>query len=255
MRILYCGDTTLDTAAAYLASLICHWDWDLTYVPSDQPFASSLLERGDTAPVSVFIFSDYPAAQISVDLQHRTLQHVSNGAGLVMLGGWESFHGLGGDWDSTPIGDALPVEISSSDDRVNCDRPVLVDATKATHPVTASLPWAARPPVIGGFNRLVAKPESDVLLEAVTHSAERTPGGFELHETRRDPLLITGRYGEGRTLALATDVAPHWVGPLVDWGDDRVNAAAPGIEGVEVGNLYATFLRQMLEWAAGDQPR
>jgi hypothetical protein len=31
-----------------------------------------------------------------------------------------------GDWDGTPIGNALPVEISSEDDRINCDQPALV---------------------------------------------------------------------------------------------------------------------------------
>lgn len=252
MRVIYCGDTTLDSAAAYLAGLICHWGHELTYLASDQPFEPAMLD-GLSSQRVVFVFSDYPSGQIDEDTQRSLLDHVTAGAGLIMIGGWESFHGVGGDWDGTPIGEALPVEISSQDDRVNCDRPVFVDALQPEHPVTASLPWTKQPPVIGGFNRLTARADGETLLEAVTHSAEKTSSGFAISEVQRDPLLVVGQHGEGRTVALATDVAPHWVGPLVDWGDDRVSATAPGTEGVEVGNLFATFLEQLLSWAAGER--
>lgn len=251
MRVLYCGDTTIDTAAAYLAGLICHWGWELTYLPSDQAFHSEALERLAPGTGNVFVFSDYPAAQIPPEMQEEVLGHVQRGAGLVMFGGWESYHGLGGDWDGTPVGRAFPVEIGTTDDRVNCDRPVLVDAVDPGHPIAAGLPWKDRPPVIGGFNRLVAKVDSKTVLEAATHSALKTDSGFEFREIRRDPLLIVGNHGDGRTVCLATDVAPHWVGPLVDWGDERVSAAAPGAEGVEVGSDYAAFIHQLLSWAAG----
>lgn len=252
MRVLYCGDTTLDTAAAYLGGLITRWNWDLTYVASHEKPDDVCSQNSAELDLdfNLFVFSDYPAARISFPLQERILSHVQAGAGLVMIGGWESYHGLGGDWDGTPVGNALPVEISSDDDRVNSDRPVLVDALLPTHPITTGLPWRERPPVIGGFNRLGVAPSGEVLLEAVTHEAVRSTAGFEIRESRRDPLLIAGHCDDGRTLALATDVAPHWVGPLVDWGDDRVAAQATGGEPVEVGNLYATFLHQMLIWAA-----
>ena len=54
--------------------------------------------------------------------------------------------------------------------------------------------------------------------------------------------------GRGRTAALATDVAPHWVGGLVDWGSRRVTAQAPRGEMIEVGQHYATFLTRLVEW-------
>ena len=56
-------------------------------------------------------------------------------------------------------------------------------------------------------------------------------------------LLVTGR-----TAALATDIAPHWVGGLIDWGSVRVTAAAVGGWQCEVGAFYATFLRNLLSW-------
>lgn len=251
IRVLYCGDTTLDTAAAYLGGLITHWGWDLQYVESGQALSETLIGEWATPELGfdLFIFSDFPAGQAPASIQHEILARVGDGAGLIMIGGWESYHGLGGNWGATPLGEALPVEISSKDDRVNSDRPVFVDALQPAHPILTGLPWKDRPPVIGGFNRLSAKTTADVLLEAATHQATRSPGGFELCETRRDPLLVSGSLGNGRTLAFATDVAPHWVGPLVDWGDKRVQAQADGGEAVEVGDLYAQFLFQMLSWA------
>jgi hypothetical protein len=251
MRVLYCGDTTLNTAAAYLGGLVTHWGWELQYVESAQILDDSLIAQWTSPQLNfdIFVFSDFPADHASGAVQQRILDRVNDGAGLIMIGGWESYHGLGGNWDGTPIGEALPVEISSNDDRVNSDQPVFVDAIQPAHPILSDLPWTERPPIIGGFNRFTAKSKTDVLLEAVTHQATKNAAGFELREERRDPLLVAGSLGSGRTLALATDVAPHWVGPLVDWGDDRVLARADGAESVEVGNLYAQVLYQMLSWA------
>jgi hypothetical protein len=50
------------------------------------------------------------------------------------------------------------------------------------------------------------------------------------------PLLVTGQHGAGRVAAITTDVAPHWVGGFVDWGDARVAAQADGAPAIEVGN-------------------
>ena len=87
----------------------------------------------------------------------------------------------------------------------------------------------------------------------VRHSGKRVD--FEAAET--DPLLVIGNYGLGRTAALATDLAPHWVGPLVDWGTEnepapsgsgRITAQAEGGEEVETGCFYVRFVYQLLKW-------
>ena len=241
--ILYLGDTHLRDAAAYLAGLLHHWGWDFEYVRSDETATSEMM----SVPRSLFILSDYPSSRMNVAVQNRLLEQVAAGAGLIMIGGWESFHGLGGDWDGTSIGDVLPVIIDSNDDRLNCDQPVLVRRV-AEHPAVNGLPWDARPPSIGGFNRFVAKPESTVLLEAQRLTVQRSGDEFVFSPLDRHPLLVVGEFGRGRTAALATDVAPHWVGPLVDWGTPRVAAQAPEANGVEVGGDYASFLRQLLSW-------
>jgi hypothetical protein len=72
-------------------------------------------------------------------------------------------------------------------------------------------------------------------------------GNFEFSPGAESPLLVVGEYGRGRTAALATDVAPHWVGGLVDWGDQRV-VQQVGAGFIDVGNWYARFFRNLLVW-------
>lgn len=241
--ILYLGDTHLRDAAAYLAGLMHGWGWSFDYVPSHE---SAPVEMFDP-PRALIIISDYPAARMDVAAQHKLIEQVAGGAGLIMIGGWESFHGLGGDWNGTPVGDALPVVIAAEDDRMNCDQPVLVRRL-VEHPILAELPWDSRPPVIGGFNRITPKPAATLLLEGQRFAAQCVGSEFSFTSLDRYPLLVIGEHGRGRSAALATDVAPHWVGPLVDWGVPRVSAQAPQANGVEVGGDYARFLRQLLSW-------
>ena len=151
------------------------------------------------------------------------------------------------DWNGTPIAKILPVEIASQDDRVNCDGVVLA-TREADHPLLAGLPWDERPPAIGGFNRFVARGEAQVLLHAKQFHVHRHDGNFQFEPGPSDPLLVIGSHGQGHTAALATDVAPHWVGPLVDWGTPRLTAQAPGAEQIEVGSDYARFFHQLLGW-------
>lgn len=238
--ILYCGDTSLTTAAQYLAGLMTAWGWKYRYIPSHQPLAKTDLDG-----VGLVILSDYPAAQAATDLQHDLLELVSRGTGLLMIGGWESYHGVGGDWDRTSIASALPVVMQSSDDRVNCDQPAMVRPT-ASHPAVDGLPWLERPTLIGGFNRFEPKPEATVLLQVDRLRPSFGKGIWSVEVIATDPLLVVGKYGEGNTAALATDVAPHWVGGLVDWGKGRVSAQAPNADAIEVGDMYARFFKQLL---------
>jgi hypothetical protein len=86
------------------------------------------------------------------------------------------------------------------------------------------------------------------LLEAQRFAAQQHNGEFAFESLDCHPLLIIGNHGHGRTAALTTDVAPHWVGPLVDWGLPRINGQAPNANAIEVGGDYARFLRQLLSW-------
>lgn len=241
--ILYLGDTSQQTAAAYLCGLMHSWGWSFDYVPSDRSAEPAWFRTKR----SLFVLSDYPAARLDDRLQRQVVDQVHEGAGLLMFGGWESYHGCGGDWDGTVLAEILPVEISRDDDRVNCDQPALLNPL-GEHPVLAELPWLSRPPGIGGLNRFLPRPGAQVLLEACHFAVSNEGGRFHFLPTGADPVLVVGTHGAGRTGALATDVAPHWVGGLVDWGQGRVTAAAPGGEAIEVGESYARFFRQLLAW-------
>jgi uncharacterized membrane protein len=245
--ILYCGDTHLRSAAAYLAGVLASSGEEFTYVPSDRALATpDLAERP-----GLVILSDYPAARVSPPLQERLVELVAEGTGLLMIGGWESFHGQGGDWDATPVAECLPVEISPEDDRLNSDRPLLVRRT-ARHEITRGLPWKRRPPHVGGLNRIRPRDAAEVLLVCDELRCRRKRGGWKFRTRAVHPLLVVGSHGRGRTAALATDLAPHWVGGMVDWGAGRVAAQGPEAEAVEVGDLYAQFTIQLIRWTRGD---
>ena len=250
--ILYLGDTALDSAAGYLAGVMAHHGLAFDYFAGNR-----LLSPGQVAGErKLFIVSDFMAKMLNREAQDIILHRVDSGAGLLMIGGWESFYGLGGDWAGTPIASALPVEITTRDDRINYDQVALV-ARVTEHPILDGLPWKERPPAIGGFNRLQSKPGSQVLLNVIRHRVTYNGQSFNFETSETDPLLVIGDYGRGRTAALATDLAPHWVGPLVDWGTEnsptpsgsgRVATQAEGAEEVEIGCFYVQFVYQLLAW-------
>lgn len=241
--ILYCGDTNLDGAASYLAGLMTHFGWTFDYIPSDRNITSSQLETRR----SLIILSDYPASQFDLELQRIALSQVEAGTGLLMIGGWESFHGFGGNWDGTPLGDALPIVVGSEDDRVNFDQPTLLHPTDWS-PQPWNLPWGDRPPAIGGLNQVYAKPDATVLLTA-TSFRPRYVNADDVDWSNvagSYPALVTGACGQGKTAAFMSDVAPHWVGGFVDWGPSRVATQAPNAAAVEVGSDYALFWKHLL---------
>ncbi len=158
-RVLYCGDTSLDGAAAYLAGLMTSWGWSFTYVPSDRKLDGSDVPKD----CSLFVLSDYPAEQIDSSLQAQIVEQVHSGSGLLMIGGWESFHGLGGNWDGTPIAAAQPGENAGTEDRRNAPQTQLTPSLtgcrgpsglRSSEASTSSLRSRA---VRYSFNRCVSK--------------------------------------------------------------------------------------------------
>lgn len=243
--ILYCGDTSLDQAAGYLAGLMTSFGWQFDYVPSHVAVTRDQIE----SPRSLLILSDYPAQQFDPALQEIVVRQVQQGLGLLMIGGWESYHGLGGNWDSAPLARSLPVLIADADDRINFDQPALLHPADWRSELWG-LPWFLRPPTVGGMNRFQPRPGSEIWLsvtpfapqyESATESIRWSSGSVL-------PALVTGAHGSGRTAAFASDVAPHWVGGFVDWGADRVTAQAAGAGAIEVGSDYASFWKHLLTW-------
>ena len=117
----------------------------------------------------------------------------------------------------------------------------------ADHAILAGLPWD-QPPGDRRHQRSGGQAGGRNVVGRGAVSPFAAPGEqFQFAPGGSAPLLVVGRHGRGRTAALATDVAPHWVGGFVDWGDRRVVQEVGGGL-IEVGNWYARFFRNLLVW-------
>jgi uncharacterized membrane protein len=242
-RILYLGDTSLDTAASYLAGVMAHFGIGFDYIASQEPADRFLVEE---AGYRLIILSDYPARNLESSQMERIAAWVKGGAGLLMIGGWDSFQGSGGSYTGTLIQEMLPVRISPADDRVNTPFPCLV-CKREEHPILAGLCFD-RPPCIGGYNRVEAKADARVLLEVIRYRTQAEACSCVFNEEGRDVLLAVGKYGKGRTAAFTSDAAPHWVGGFVDWGEQRISCSYAGAQ-TEVGSFYAAFFDNLIRWS------
>ncbi len=240
-KICYLGDDNLGGAAAYLAGIMLHYGLAFDHVPSLEPPPASFA----ATPYALYVVSDYPAATFGPAAMSHLSERVAQGAGLAMFGGWESFFGRLGEYHTSPLAEVLPVVMQTSDDRRNSAQPCLLNK-KTEHPILDGLPWD-RPPGIGGYNAIAPKPDATTLLTAVRFAVQRVGADFHFVRGEESPLLVVGQHGRGRVAALATDVAPHWVGGLVDWGNRRITqTVAAGF--VEIGNWYAQFFHNLLVW-------
>lgn len=238
-RVLYLGDGTLSTSARYLAGVLTHDHIPFDHVPTHRRFTGAALRR----PYTLFILSDYPSRNLPKAVQKEIVQKVKEGRGLLMIGGWSSFTGVDGDYWGTPIGKILPVVLSRRDDRMNMAGGAVV-YSKRRHPLLKGLSFR-RSPVIAGFNRLTSKVSSEVILQ--TRKIVPSYPKIAL-EKKSYPLLVLSRYGKGKVAALATDVAPHWVGSWVDWGKGRVKVKVLKGVKIEVGESYVRFLGHLVRF-------
>jgi len=127
--------------------------------------------------------------------------YVRQGGGVLMVGGWMSFAGIGGKakYYHSPLEEALPVTCLPYDDRQEVPEGVTPVVKKRDHPVLRGVPmqW----PFFLGYNKVVPKEGSEVLV---------TVG--------EDPLLCVWSYGKGRSAAFTSDCAPHWGPPgFLSW--------------------------------------
>jgi uncharacterized membrane protein len=202
------------------------------------------------ADYQAVIISDYPSANFTTDQLTLLAKRVQSGMGLLMIGGWESYTGPNHEYTETILKNVLPVIMQPTDDRTNCSQPCLIEKIR-DHKILDDLPFDACPPGVGGFNKFQAKADGNVLLNARRFKVRREKGEFKFQPTDETiPLLVVGSYGKGKVACFASDVAPHWVGGLVDWGDGRVKAKAPGSNDIEVGSWYARFFANLVRWTA-----
>ncbi len=137
--------------------------------------------------------------QATVNRLELLKQWVLDGGALMMAGGYLSFGGFEGKahYHNTPVEDVLPVDILPYDDRVEVPQGVQPQMSQ-NNSICDNL---GEFPSVLGYQELKPKKDSEVLM---------TING--------SPLLVTRQIGKGRTLAYATDVAPHWAPEtFMDW--------------------------------------
>ena len=244
--VLYMGDTSLETAARYLAGILKTFQIDFDYISSSQRCPDQMLDN----PYRTIILSDYPAANFSPSQLALLKTKIADGLGLVMIGGWESFIGQGGNYDTTILSEILPVVMQKTDDRVNWWGPCVVEKT-SDHVIVTSLPLTMELPVVGGFNEVKAKTNAVTILSVRRFSVSRAGNVFTFISQGISPLLVVGTCGKGRVAAFMSDVAPHWVGGLVDWGKRRITAKCKGqakwkSENITRPCLQTSFVGQQL---------
>lgn len=182
------------------------------------------------------------------------------GGGLLMMGGQESFRQ--GDYDRTPVGELLPVDLSR-------------EANSPTTPVRLSLtrdgwlqPWIRlRSDETAEEERLTSMPEFRTLNAA----AFVRPGAVVMAEVQDEqgnpwPALVVQRFGKGRTAALC--VADLWRWRLHEGLrrlhglnttsvlPDPDNGLVPP-EGAPEEDLsdHSRACRQMVRWLVADVPK
>jgi uncharacterized membrane protein len=223
--------TAYGTGHQWLQGALEAGGWEVEHLPNHlapESFPTTMAELGS---YNVVILSDIGSNSLllSPDTFERSLSApnrlallrdwVAAGGGLIMIGGYLTFQGIEGKgrYAGSAVEDALPVLIFPFDDRV--ERPEGVAPTVSTpdHPLATGLPniW----PEILGYNRLTTRPE------AVT-----------VAKVGDDPLLTGWDFGQGRSVAFASDCGPHWAPPaFVEW------------------NGYQTLWQNIASWVAGSR--
>ena len=123
-------------------------------------------------------------------------EFVLDGGGLCMAGGYLSFMGIEGKgkYNGSVLEEILPVNFQNCDDRQEHPEGLEVKIDPKKHPIFQGLPDTLRGFL--GYNRAAVKEGCSVLAQIAD-----------------DPFLVTGEFGKGRSIAYATDVAPHWSSP------------------------------------------
>jgi uncharacterized membrane protein len=188
----------------------------------------------------VIILGDLDSSFLSKPQQTAIEQAVLDGAGLMMIGGQNSF-GPGG-YKDTPIEKALPVfvgELAAVQEKSEFVPTLTPEGV--THPAMETLDeWFAQealaptktlPPLRG--NVVVRGPKSGASVLLV-HKDKPGPDG------QPQIVLATQLYGKGRSAAFTADTTYLWYLPLRGLGQD---------------SPYNKFWGQLVRWLAGEDVR
>lgn len=228
------GSVTFHSGAEPLKAALAGSRLDLTHMPAHEAVEQLPFDLAGLKAYDAIILSDIGANSLllhpDVWLHGKPVpnrlkllrQWVAEGGGLAMIGGYFSFQGIDGRarWHRSPVEEVLPVECLPYDDRMEVPEGFSAVVNAVDHPILKGI--SGKWPVLLGANEVRLKKGSHLIA-----SLPDEDGGH--------PLLVTGTYGKGRSLAWTSDISPHWLPKAFsDW---------PG---------YATLWRNALGWLAGD---
>ncbi len=233
LKVFYCGDEVLlittyvkgmnawtdgvrhDESTHLKKALNDDPEIDLTYLPTSAcqrefPMPDELEEYdvvlfSDVGTDTIIMYEDrFNNCPMGTDRLAGLKKWVENGGGICGVGGWMSFGGMFGmaKWHNTAIEEVLPATCYPYDDRVEISEGMTPEVIKPEHPFFDGVDFDSAPPLFSGYNEIQAKEDAEILAE---HNG--------------DPIIMTGQYGKGKTMAFASDPAPHWGRGMVEWED------------------------------------
>jgi uncharacterized membrane protein len=221
------SSTYYATGGDFLIGALSSGGIEVIHQPSHEAAKSFPLELNSLQVYDVVILSDIGANTLllppEVFLEGKRVpnrlelikEYVGKGGGLVMAGGYLSFQGIYGSarYHRTPIEEVLPVSLLPVDDRIERPEGVNPRVTNKNHPITQGIggEW----PYLLGFNEVIPKENAEVLAMV-----------------GENPLLVTGSFSKGRSVAWTSDIGPHWCPKeFVEWAG------------------YTQLWRQIIAWA------
>lgn len=221
-----------DDYSVYLKNALKRYpDIEITHLPNHlvlSQFPRSLEELkafdviiiSDTGRNTLTMYADIFQVPMGADRLKMIQEYVEGGGGFIMAGGYvcyQGFQGIGNYHDSE-IEEILPVEISDRDDRVETTAGIKPQVIDQEHPIMKGIPgdkW----PMFLGYNRIKTKEGATLLAKCGND----------------DAFISVWAYGKGRSMAFASDLAPHWGTAFVEW------------------EFYPVFWYQAIRWVAGKQ--
>ena len=183
-------------------------DLDLTFksLRRDRTWPVDLDDWFAPGKFDIYILGDVDSAALGDGQLGDLANRVSDGAGLVMLGGYQTYDA--GGYGTSPLDPAIPVKMNAkpnrqpnANDRTDqLPGPLVVEIARS-HPINnlgddSQSIWKGLPPQKGA-NRFVG--------------AKVAPGIQILLQTpKKQPLMIVGEYGRGRTAAIGFDSTWTW---------------------------------------------
>ena len=213
LKVLYIEGTWRHESKSLRESLNASPDIQFDYIRVPTGVQGLLLEKLQPGEYMAFVLGDIDSTAFEPAELQALADRVREGAGLIMLGGFQSF-GAGG-YFNTPLADVSPIAMTALDRQqpgasIREDLHISGDVTLHPAPLfrqhyllrlstdltTNDKLWRTLPAFLGA-NRLRAKPTAQVL--ARSGDSPDSP-----------PLLTMQNYGSGRVLAFAVDSTWRW---------------------------------------------